>query len=76
MLLPFLIIGSIKSARYGAFDNKELEEMVSGPEKEEVTHGHYEEFSYELMNKKICNYLFLPIILNLHCLITTLHMGP
>lgn len=53
MLLPFLIMREMKIARCGAFDNKEHEEMVSRPAKEEMVHGHYEEFSHELFNKEV-----------------------
>lgn len=40
MLLLFLLKGGIKLARYSAFDNKELEQVVSGPGKEEMVQGH------------------------------------
>ena len=48
----------MKLARYGAFDNKEHEEMVSRPKNEERVLRHYGEFPHELLNKQVYKYLF------------------
>lgn len=38
----------MKSARDGAFDNKEHGETVPGPEQDEMVSGHYKESSHTL----------------------------
>ena len=48
----------MKLDKYGSFDNKKHEEMVSRPKNEEMVLSPYGEFPYEMFNKQVCKYLF------------------